>query len=191
MAEPARILAIAGSLREGSFNRKLLKVATTLAERSGATVETVDLKVLGLPVYDGDIEETQGLPGAANALRDRIAWSQGLLVCTPEYNHSIPGGLKNAIDWASRPPNQPFNGKVVAMMGASTSGFGTVRAQMHLREVFTTLGMYLIPNALLLSRAQDAFDERGELKDERKLKIAQSVVNDLIDKAGRLGGSAR
>ncbi|HZH04571.1 MAG TPA: NAD(P)H-dependent oxidoreductase, partial [Myxococcaceae bacterium] len=113
-----KLVAICGSLRSGSFNAKLLKLAVGEAERLGAEVDTVDLKALAIPVYDGDIEHESGPPPSVVELKDRIRAAAGLLIASPEYNHSIPGGLKNAIDWASRAPSPPFRNKVAALMGS-------------------------------------------------------------------------
>src|SRR5688500_14586564 len=190
---PVRILAVAGSLRKDSLNRKLLALAVREVMRAGAEVEkagvevdVVDLKALALPVYDGDLEAA-AFPPAATELRERIARSKGLLIATPEYNHSIPGGLKNAIDWASRPPTgSPFRDKPALLMGATPGPGGTLYAQNHLREALTTLGAWLLPASFSLSGAGDAFDERSELKDEKKRGHLAKVVTQLVH-AARVG----
>jgi chromate reductase len=174
-----RILAIAGSLRAGSHNRKLLALLVEQARAQGAEVDVVDLKVLALPVYDGDLED-QGFPPAALELKERITQAQGLLIASPEYNSSIPGGLKNAIDWASRPPVNVFRGKWAALSGASPSMFGTVRMQPHLRQVLSTLGVTVLPDQFLVSQADQAFTEEGRLKDESRLKSLNGLVAALI-----------
>jgi chromate reductase len=174
-----RILAVAGSLRAGSYNRKLLALLVEQARAQGAEVDVVDLKALALPVYDGDIE-AQGLPPAAVDLRERISKAQGLLISSPEYNASIPGGLKNAIDWASRPSTSIFKGKWAALSGASPGMFGTVRMQPHLRQSLTHLGVNLLPDQFLVSHANEAFTEEGRLKDESRLKSLEGLVSALI-----------
>ena len=135
-----RILAMAGSTRRDSFNRKLLAVGVKAAEAAGAEVEVIDLKELAIPLYDGDLEKEQGLPPGAQRLKDALAEAQGLLIATPENNHSIPAVLKNAIDWASRPPSNALAGKTAALMAASTGGFGGVRVLMQLRIPMHTAG---------------------------------------------------
>src|SRR4051812_13920526 len=117
------IIAVAGSMRTGSYNRKLLQIAIRATEQAGANVDLVDLRDLAFPLYDGDIEEKQGLPASVVAFKERIARAQGLLIASPEYNSSIPGPFKNAIDWASRPPGNVFKDKTAALMGASPGGF--------------------------------------------------------------------
>jgi chromate reductase len=180
---PVRIVALVGSLRRDSFNRKLAALAVREAERAGASVDVVDLKKLVLPIYDQDVE-TEAFPAAAAELKERIGRARGVLVVTPEYNHSIPGGLKNAIDWASRPPpNSPFRDKPALVMGATPGPGGTLYAQNHLREVLTTLGAWLLPSSFSLSGAVDAFDDRGELKDEKKRGHLSKVVPQLVHAA--------
>ena len=179
-----KILALAGSYRVGSLNRKLLALAVQQARAKGAEVDVVDLKTLALPVYDGDVED-QGFPAAATELKTRLQAAQGLLICTPEYNASIPGGLKNAIDWASRPPTTPFKGKLVAILGASTGMLGTVRAQGHLRQTLITLGAWVLPTSMLLPKAQDAFDEHGELKEALPKKNLAGLVETFLSELQR------
>jgi len=177
MADPVRIVAVAGALRVASLNRKLLALAVREAEAHGAAVEVLDLKALALPVYDQDIEEA-GLPESVVRLKESIHRAQGIIICTPEYNATIPGGLKNAIDWASRPvaiPN-PFRDKVALVMGATGGPSGTRGVQPHLRQSLAALGAWALPGTLLLPNADHAFDERGELKDERmRAQLAKLV----------------
>ncbi len=174
-----RILAICGSLRLGSFNRKLLALGVAQARALGAEVDVVDLKAQQLPVYDGDLEDA-GLPPSVVDLRERASRAQGLLIASPEYNSSIPGGLKNAIDWISRPPGRIFRGKWAALTGASPGGFGTVRMQPHLRQVFSTLGVMVLPDQVLISRAEEAFTPEGNLKEEAKRKELDALVATLV-----------
>lgn len=173
------IVAIAGSLRAGSYNRKLLALLVEQARAKGAEVDVVDLKALALPVYDGDLE-AQGFPPAAAELRERLGKAQGLLIASPEYNASIPGGLKNAIDWASRGKPDVLKGKWAALAGASPGMFGTVRMQPHLRQSLTHVGMNLLPEHFLVNHANEAFTEEGRLKDESRLKNLEGLVAGLI-----------
>src|SRR2546427_369157 len=141
------ILAFAGALRAGSFNRKLLAVAVE-ALRGQADIDLLDLRDVPMPPYDGDIEANQGLPEGARKFKERIVAADALLICSPEYNHSIPGTLKNVIDWASRPPGNPFKGKVALLMGASPGPYGAVRGVLVLRQVLTALGVLILPAAV-------------------------------------------
>ena len=171
---PLHVLGISGSLREASFNTAVLRAAIELAPED-MIIEACDIR--DIPVYDEDVR-AQGFPDAVRTLRERIAASDALLLVTPEYNYSIPGVLKNAIDWASRPPAQPFAGKALAIMGASSGLGGTMRAQYHLRQVAVTLGMHTLNKPEVFVRsAQDRIDSEGKLSDEATRKvIAEQLV---------------
>ncbi|WP_374605556.1 NADPH-dependent FMN reductase [Arenimonas sp.] len=170
-----RLLGISGSLRAGSYNTALLHAA---AELLPTGVELEVATVHGIPLYDGDAEEKDGIPAAVEALKDKLAACDGLVLCTPEYNHSVPGVLKNAIDWMSRPgadKERVFGGRPVALLGASPSGFGTVLAQNAWLPVFRILGMrYWCGRELMVSGAHKVFDDQGKLQDE--------TVRDLLRK---------
>lgn len=158
-----RVLGFAGSLRKGSYNRALIEAAGEVAPR-GMALEPYDLSPI--PLYNEDVR-AEGMPPAVEAFRAAIAGADALLIATPEYNYSIPGVLKNAIDWASRPPDQPFDGKPVALVGASPSRLGTARAQYHLRQCFVYLnGFVLNQSEILVANASALFDENGRLTDE-------------------------
>lgn len=175
-----KIAAICGSLRNDSFNRKLLALAVTALEGKGAAVDVIDLKKLVLPIYDGDVE-TAAYPAAATELRERIAATQGVLVVTPEYNHSVPGGLKNAIDWASRPSaTQPFKNKVVALMGCTMGPGMVIRSHLTLRQIFAPLSALVLPGTLGIPTAQNAFDPAGQLKDARLVPVMTDLLDQLL-----------
>jgi chromate reductase, NAD(P)H dehydrogenase (quinone) len=163
---PVKIVAFAGSLRTASLNRKLLALAVKHCEAAGATVNVLDLRALAIPLYDGDLEQASGLPEGVKVLRDSITAAAGVLVATPEYNHSIPGVLKNALDWVSRPPAGVLKDKVVAMIGASNGIAGTIRVNYALRPVFTVLGAWLVPGYVGVPNAATAFDDAGNLKED-------------------------
>jgi chromate reductase len=173
MTEAVRVLGISGSLRKGSFNTALLRAAIALAP---ASVQIEVASIGAIPLYDDDVR-AKGFPEPVAKLRDQIAASDALLVVTPEYNYSVPGVLKNAIDWASRPPNAPFAGKALALMGASTSLGGTMRAQYHLRQIAVFLDMHPLNKPEIFVRsAASAFDADGQLTDETTKKlIAQQL----------------
>src|SRR5215469_18893835 len=173
MAGRVQIFAFCGSLRRGSYNRMLLAAAEELAPE-GVSFESFDIG--RLPLYNEDVR-AQGFPPPAEELRERIRAAEALLFVTPEYNYSVPGVLKNAIDWASRPPDQPFAGKPVAMMGASMGGFGTGRAQYHLRQTCVYLDMVpLNKPEVMIPQAHDKFDAQGHLKDAASLKFIQDLM---------------
>jgi len=160
------IVAISGSLRAKSFNTLLLRAAVAAAP-ADATIETATIR--DIPIYDGDLEAAQGIPPAAAALKDRVAAADGLLLVTPEYNNSIPGAFKNAIDWMSRPPADAarvFAGRVVGVIGATPGIGGTGLAQAAWLPVFRTLGMLPFFGARLqVANAAKVFDDTGALVD--------------------------
>jgi chromate reductase len=180
-----RVLALAGSMREQSFNRKLLRIGIALAGELGAEIDLAELRELNLPLYDGDLE-ARGIPPEVAAFQARIRQAHGLLLACPEYNHGIPGPFKNAIDWASRPPNNPFPDKVAALIGASTSAFGATRALLQLRQSLTSRGVWVVPAQASVPYAQNAFDEQGLLKDAAYQKQVANAVSQLLLQARRM-----
>ena len=165
-APPIRIIGLSGSLRAGSYNAQLLRAAVRLAP-SG--MELVSGTIRGIPLYDGDVEASEGVPPLVAALKDQIAAADGLLLVTPEYNNSIPGGFKNAIDWLTRPATdipRVFGGKPVGLIGASPGGFGTILSQNAWLPVLRTLGTEpYFGGRLMVSRAHKAFDEGDKFAD--------------------------
>jgi NAD(P)H-dependent FMN reductase len=131
MAYTPKILAFAGSTRIESFNKKLVKIAVEAARAAGAQVTYVDLRDIPMPLYDGDLETSQGLPENAKKFKAMVAGHDGLLISAPEYNSSITGVLKNTIDWASRPPDNPFSGKAASLMSASPGALGGASRSGH------------------------------------------------------------
>jgi chromate reductase len=160
------VIGICGSLRKGSYNKALLDAAVELAP-AGMKVEACGIH--GIPLFDADVEAAQGVPAPVARLKDQIAAADGLLLVTPEYNNSIPGPFKNAIDWLSRPANdiaRVFRGKPVALMGASPGRFGTISAQAAWLPVFRVLGVRpWLGMPFYLSSAHRAFDEDRRLVD--------------------------
>lgn len=182
MADPVTILGIAGSLRKQSYNKGALRAAQGLVPQ-GAKLEIFDLA--GVPVYSQDEEKNP--PPRVVELKSRIRAAGAILLCTPEYNYSIPGVLKNAIDWASRPyGDSAWNGKPVAVMGASVGLFGTVRAQYHLRQCFIFLNMEaVLQPEVAIGNAQQKFDAEGNLTDEKSKELIGQLLKNLVAKAGR------
>jgi chromate reductase len=158
---PVSVLGISGSLRKASYNTAALNAARELAP-AGMTITQADIS--DLPLYNEDIREQSGFPAAAERLRKQIRDADALLFVTPEYNYSVPGVLKNAIDWASRPPEQPFAGKPAAIMGASPGALGTARAQYHLRQMGVFLDLrFLNKPEVMIAGAAERFDGSGHL----------------------------
>lgn len=178
------ILGFAGSLRKGSYNRAALRAAQHLAP---ATMSIEIFELDDIPLYNADVEE-QGFPEPVQEFKRKINEADGLLIVTPEYNYSIPGVLKNAIDWASRPPtDSPLIGKPIALMGASTGGFGTVRGQLQLRQVFIfTSSFVMVKPEVYISRAQEKFDKNGNLIDEMVLEQIRNLLHALGEWIARL-----
>jgi chromate reductase, NAD(P)H dehydrogenase (quinone) len=183
------LLAFAGSLRKGSLNRKLLAVAVEVL-RGKAEIDLLDLRDVAMPIYDGDLETEGGLPEGARKFKQRIAAADALLIVTPEYNNSVPGPLKNAIDWASRPPDNPFRGKVVQLMGASPGQFGAVRGVLAVRLILTALAAVVLPSTVLIARADQAFDETGRLKDPKSHSQVEKACAELLRMTALLKGGA-
>lgn len=174
-----KIAAIPGSLRKGSYNRMALRYIKEGIEETGNEVEVLDLKEYAFPIFDGDLEAEQGLPDIVSKFKTKLDEADGYLIVTPEYNHGIPGGLKNTIDWASRKGN-PFRGKFVAIAGASTSSWGTTRSQIAILPVLRTLGMILLPNQLYIPKAEGQFDENGNAKDEKLIERLKDFGKELV-----------
>ena len=182
-----KVLAFAGSLRKGSYNKLALRNAVELKPANMA-IEIFDLAPL--PLYNEDLRE-KGFPPVVVELREKIRRADALLIVTPEYNYSIPGVLKNAIDWASRPPDQPFNDKPAAIMGASGGILGSARAQYDLRRSCVFLNMHVINKPeVMIAQAHTKFDPAGRLTDETARKLIAELLLNLAAWARRLGASA-
>jgi len=182
-ADTVRVLGISGSLRAGSYNTAALRAAQALAP-DGVTVDVFDLSPV--PLYNEDVYQ-QGFPPAVREFRDRIGAADALLIATPEYKYSVPGVLKNAIDWASRPPDQPFDGKPIAILGASPAFTGSARAQYHLRQVFVYLnGLILNRPEVFITTAHTKFDAEGRLTDDKTREHIRGLLDGLKAWAERL-----
>ena len=162
-SETLKVLGISGSLRAGSYNTAALRAARELAPE-GMSIEIGS--IAEIPMYNADVQ-AEGFPAPVSALADMMRAADAVLIASPEYNYSIPGGLKNAIDWLSRLPQQPFAGKPVGMIGASMSLLGAARAQYHLRQCFVFLdALPLNKPEVFITLAQTKFDAEGRLTDE-------------------------
>ena len=180
-----RVLAFAGSLRKDSWNRKLIALGAERARELGADVDLLDLREVDMPLYDGDLEVADGLPANARVFRERIAQAAAVLIASPEYNNSIPGTLKNAIDWASRPPQQPWRGKVVGLMAASPGMAGGARMLPDLRKVLSSIGALVIPSQVAIGGADKTFDASGKLGASLTKQIDE-LVKQLLEIAGKV-----
>jgi chromate reductase len=173
------LVTICGSLRRGSYNAALIRAYEALAT-AGTTLEAG--RIDDLPLYNEDVRQA-GFPESVQRLRGQIERADAVLIATPEYNYSMPGVLKNAIDWASRPPQQPFNEKPVALTGASPSAFGSARAQYHLRQCFIFLNAFVLnqPEVMVI-HAHERFDGNGKLVDQ----TTQQVIAQQLEAFHRL-----
>lgn len=187
MATPPRILAFSGSARRESLNRKLLAVAAEATRAAGGEVTLVDLNEFVLPLYHGDLEEAEGMPANAVKLLELVNGHQALLIASPEYNSFITPLLKNTIDWLSRADDNPFTGKVAAVVSASPGMLGGVRSMQHARHLLLHLGCHVVPAQCMLPKAHEAFDDAGKLKEPRSMKSVQALAQQLVQLATRLG----
>jgi len=175
------LIGISGSLRQGSYNSSLLRSAVGLMpERAELRIATIR----GIPLYDGDVEASEGIPAPVATLKDAIAAADGLVLATPEYNNSIPGVFKNAIDWLSRPASdiqRVFGGKPVALVGASPGGFGTILSQSAWLPVLRTLRtQFWSEGRLLVSRAPSVFAADGTLADPKVLDALRGFLEGFV-----------
>lgn len=184
MSTPVKILGIPGSLRQESYNRAALRAATELVPE-GATIDVFEID--GFPGFSQDIE--QNPPAKVVEFKQRIREADAILFVTPEYNYSVPGVLKNAIDWASRPyGDSAWSGKPVAIMGASVGALGTSRAQYHLRQIFVFLNMFPINQPeVMISNASKRFDAAGNLTDDATKEFIRQLLQNLVDWTRRIG----
>ncbi len=177
------VLGLCGSLRKGSYNRLALRAAIEFVP-AGMTIDTAEIG--SIPPYNKDVED-QGFPAPVQVLGAKISAADAVLFVSPEYNYSVPGVLKNAIDWMSRVPSQPFNGKPVAIMGASQGNIGTARAQYHLRQICVFLNAFPLNRPeVMIARAQEKFDKEGRLTDEMTKKLIQQLLVSLAEWTARL-----
>ena len=186
MATTPRILAFSGSARRGSLNKKLLAIAVDATRAAGAEVTLIDFKELPIPLYEGDLEDAEGMPPNAQKLVDLVTQHAGLLIASPEYNSQMTPLLKNVIDWCTRADENPFIGKVAAIVSASPGMFGGIRSQFLARQLLTHLGCHVIPLQCILPHADKAFDEQGKLKEERPRKAIEAVARELVRVTSKL-----
>ncbi len=187
-----RLIAFAGSLRQGSYNHKLVEIAAAGARAAGAEVEVVRLGDMPMPLFDQDLEQAHGMPAPARRFKRLLVESQGYLIASPEYNSSISGALKNAIDWASRtesadePALAAFRGKVCGLMSASPGALGGIRGLPTVRMILSNLNVLVIPDQFALSRADQAFDEHSALIDDKVARTVRAIGARVTEIAQRL-----
>jgi NAD(P)H-dependent FMN reductase len=186
-----RIIVFAGSTRRASWNKMLARLCARLAADAGADVTWRDLRDRPLPLYDGDLEEAEGVPAHAAWLKELFREHQGFLLASPEYNSSITGVLKNTIDWMSRPlpPHRPlesFLGMVAGLVSASPGALGGLRALVHVRAILSNIGVLVVPQQLAVPLVHRAFDADGELVDEAVAGRLRGVVEALVETTRKL-----
>lgn len=192
MREPIKILAFAGSTREDSFNKKLVRLAGKGAREAGAEVTEIDLRDYPLPLFDQDLEARDGMPDNARRLKQLFRDHHGLLISSPEYNSSVSAVLKNTIDWLSRaetrdePPLSAFAGKVAVLMAASPGGLGGLRGLVHLRAILGNIRVLVLPEQRAVSAAHKAFGPDGSLVDEKQHQAILELGKKLADVIARL-----
>ncbi len=191
MSQP-KILAFAGSTRQGSWNARLLQVAVAAAQQAGASVTRVDLAEYPLPLFNEDLEK-ESPPQRLVELQRLFLDHQGLLIAAPEYNSSITPLMKNTIDWVSRPfDDQPalaaYQHKVAGLLAASPGALGGLRGLVHLRAILQNIGVLVVPDQFALSRAGEAFDDAGKLQGTQPMQFVEKVVHSVLQTTSRLHG---
>jgi chromate reductase len=171
-----KILAFAASLRRASLNRKLVALAAEIARSAGAEVDLAEFREFELPIYDGDVDASTGLPPGGLELKRRVEDAEGILIAAPEYNYSVAGPLKNAIDWVSRARPMPWRGKSVFLMSASPSPMGGIRGLWQTRIPLEGCGALVFPDMFALPHADEAFDDAGRLRDRALAERLQREV---------------
>jgi chromate reductase, NAD(P)H dehydrogenase (quinone) len=189
----AKILAFAGSARQESFNKKLVKIAAEAAQAAGAEVTYLDFRDLPLPLFDEDLETATGLPANVREFKALLKAHQGFLIACPEYNSSITPLLKNAIDWASRPaPGEPslvcFKEKVAGLMSASPGGLGGLRGLVHVRSILGNIGVLVLPDQQAIGNAHQAFDAAGQLQNAAQQTAIVQLASKLVTVTAKLNG---
>lgn len=187
MPPTPRILAFSGSARRDSLNRKLLAVTAKAVEAAGGAVTLVDLNDYALPLYHGDLEEAEGMPANATKLLELMNAHAGLLIASPEYNSQLTPLLKNTIDWLSRADDDPFEGKVAAVVSASPGALGGARSLQHARHLLLHLGCHVVPAQCILPKAHEAFGEDGALLNARSQKSVETLARQLVDTMAKIG----
>jgi len=190
MSTPVKLIAFSGSTRTGSHNQRLIELAAIGARAAGAEVEILSLRDFDLPLYDADYEKAQGIPPNAAKFKAKMVEADGYLISAPEFNGSLPGGLKNALDWASRPaPGEPeialkaYRGKVAGIMSTSPGPWGGMRGLAHLRQILSGLQVLVVSEQLAVPLGHEAFNDDGTLKNP----IYTAVIESIGKRAAQIG----
>jgi len=187
-----KLICLAGSSRRDSLNKKLAKLAAVLIEKSGAQATFIDLKDYDMPLYNGDLEESEGVPENAKKLKALFAGHDGFFIAAPEYNSSITPLLKNTLDWISRkhedgePPLVAYKNKVAALSAVSPGGLGGLRGLVSLRMMLGNIGVHLTPTQAAINNGNQAFKDDGTLADDNQAKMFQAVIDEFVDTATKL-----
>lgn len=192
MSDKPKIIALSGSTRAGSYNKMLVKIAAEGAREAGAEVAYIDLKDYPMPLYDGDLEDREGLPPNARKLKDVFLQNRGLLIASPENNGSFTAVLKNTIDWLSRPvkgypPLECFVNKQAVLMGTSTGYWGAIRSLFQLRHVLGHIKVTVLPDHINIPNADSAFESDGSLKDKKHHEITKALGKTLTETLQKTG----
>jgi NAD(P)H-dependent FMN reductase len=183
-----KLLAFAASLRRESWNRKLIALAVAITRQAGAEVDLAEFHEFDMPLYSRDLQDSSGFPPGAQELQRRVAAADGLLIASPEYNFSLPGTLKNAIDWVSRMNPMPFRGKSGFLLSASTAQVGGIRGLWQLRIPLEGLGVLLYPDMYALPWADKSFDEAGQLRETERRDRLTKMLEAYLVTARKLAG---
>ncbi|WP_293123217.1 NAD(P)H-dependent oxidoreductase [Microcoleus sp. bin38.metabat.b11b12b14.051] len=191
MTNRPKILAFAGSIREASYNKLLVKVAAAGARAAGAEVTYLDLRDLPLPLFDEDLEAKEGIPENARKLKELMVAHDGFLIASPEYNSSVTAVLKNAIDWVSRPaPGEPglvaFTDKVAVIMSTSPGGLGGLRGLVHLRSILGNINVFVLPDQKAIPQAFGVFNADGTMKDPKQQESVENLGAKLSNVLSKL-----
>jgi len=191
MNKPVRLLALAGSTRRDSFNKKLVRISAVGARKAGAEVTEIDLADLPMPIFDQDFESEEGMPDNAATFKLLLVDHDGFLISTPEYNGSVTAVLKNAIDWASRRTegekrSVAFAGKTAVLMAAAPGRLGGVQGLVHVRAILGYLKVLVLPEQRAISSAFKAFDEDGNLREEKDQATIEGLGRRLVEVTAKL-----
>ena len=181
-----RLLAFAASLSRGSVNRRLLRVAVEVARAGGAEVDVAEFADFDMPLFNRDVQEGSGFPAGTQEMARRVLAADGMLIASPEYNYSLPGTLKNAIDWVSRMKPMPFRGKTALLLAASAGLVGGIRGLWQLRIPLEGCGVVVYPDMFPLAKAPEAFDENGGLKEPQVRERLGKTVEGYLKMARAL-----
>ncbi|HEY8994428.1 MAG TPA: NAD(P)H-dependent oxidoreductase [Lacunisphaera sp.] len=187
MASAPKILAFSGSVRRESLNQKFLETAVDAVRTAGGEVTLISLKDYPLPLYNGDLEDAEGLPANARRLIDLIESHAGLMIASPEYNSMNTPLLKNTLDWCTRADDNPFTGRIAAVISASPGALGGIRSLKLAQQLLLHLGCHVVPGNAMLPQANKAFGPDGKLTDTRALKTVNELAATLVETVRKLG----